>query len=171
MSARRSVAGQVATLVALSAAALGGARVGTIVTPPETDGYRGIWYFNQPSGDEYRYKYSGGLGTYCAKHIPMAVYAREVNKTFFVYGGTTKGHRNLLEMISYFDHATGTIPRPRILHDKHTDDAHDNPVLCIECPPRKPGPSRFIERNTGIENGGGAFARRAWAPRAEPARL
>ena len=27
-------------------------------------GYRGIWYMNQPSGDEYVYKYSGGLGTY-----------------------------------------------------------------------------------------------------------
>ncbi len=32
------------------------------------DGYRGIWYMNQPSGDEYAFKYSGGLGTYCAKH-------------------------------------------------------------------------------------------------------
>ena len=38
------------------------------------DGYRGIWYMNQPSGDEYVYKYSGGLGTYCAKHKPFAVY-------------------------------------------------------------------------------------------------
>ena len=25
-------------------------------------GYRGIWYMNQPSGDEYVYKYSGGTG-------------------------------------------------------------------------------------------------------------
>ncbi|MBW3542137.1 MAG: hypothetical protein KY476_17845, partial [Planctomycetes bacterium] len=42
-------------------------------------GYRGIWYFNQKSGDEYVYKYSGGLGTYCAKHQPFAVYSREAD--------------------------------------------------------------------------------------------
>ena len=30
---------------------------------PLADGFRGIWYANQPSGDEYRFKYSGGLGT------------------------------------------------------------------------------------------------------------
>ena len=35
-------------------------------------GYRGIWYYNQKTNDEYVYKYSGGLGTYCAKHIPTA---------------------------------------------------------------------------------------------------
>ena len=52
------------------------------------DGYRGIWYMNQPSGDEYVYKYSGGLGTYCAKHRPLAVYCPAVEKTFFCYGGT-----------------------------------------------------------------------------------
>jgi hypothetical protein len=32
--------------------------------PPKADGYRGIWYMNQPSQDGYVYKYSGGLGTY-----------------------------------------------------------------------------------------------------------
>ena len=103
-----------------------------VVTPQEDDGYRGLWYFNQPSNDEYVYKYSGGLGTYCAKHIPHCVYAPAANKTFFVYGGTSKGRNNLLEMVSYFDHATGTVPRPRILHDKQTDDAHDNAVLSID---------------------------------------
>ena len=103
-----------------------------VKTLEEDDGYRGLWYFNQPSNDEYVYKYSGGLGTYCAKHIPHCVYAPAANKTFFVYGGMSKEKRNLLEMVSYFDHATGTVPRPRILHDKQTDDAHDNPVLSID---------------------------------------
>lgn len=103
-----------------------------VVTPEKDDGYRGIWYFNQPSKDEYVYKYSGGLGTYPANHIPFCIYAPAVNKTFFVYGGTSKGRRNLLEMVSFYDHATGTVPRPRILHDKGTDDAHDNPVLSID---------------------------------------
>lgn len=45
-------------------------------------GYRGIWYMNQPSGDEYVYKYSGGLGTYCAKHKPLAVYRRQRTKSY-----------------------------------------------------------------------------------------
>lgn len=95
-------------------------------------GYRGIWYFNQETGDEYVYKYSGGLGTYCANHIPMAVYAPAVEKTFFVYGGTKSGQQALLEMIGYYDHRTGRVPRPTILMDKKTSDAHDNPVLSID---------------------------------------
>ena len=68
---------------------------------------------NQPSGDEYVYKYSGGLGTYCAKHKPFAVYAPAVNKTFFCYGGSTRGNnRQLIHMVSYYDHQTGRVPRP-----------------------------------------------------------
>ena len=132
MTTQRWMAGSALALVVLSAVVFGGARVGETVTLAQDDGYRGIWYSNQPSKDEYRYKYSGGLGTYCAKHIPLAVYAQKVNKTFFVYGGTTKGRRNLLEMVSYFDPATGTVPRPRILLDKKTPDAHDNPVVSID---------------------------------------
>ncbi len=97
------------------------------------DGYRGIWYMNQPSGDEYVYKYSGGLGTYCAKHRPFAVYSPQAGKTFFCYGGTTAdSHRRLLHMVSYYDHRTGKVPRPTILLDKHTSDAHDNPVISID---------------------------------------
>lgn len=46
-------------------------------------GYRGIWYSNQPSNDEYVFKYSGGLGTYPANHYPFSVYVKAVNKTFF----------------------------------------------------------------------------------------
>ena len=98
----------------------------------KADGYRGIWYSNQPTKDEYRYKYSGGMATYCMKHIPMAVYAPTVHKTFFVYGGTDETGKTLLEMVSYYDHATGKIPRPTILMDKHTDDAHDNPVISLD---------------------------------------
>ena len=95
-------------------------------------GYRGIWYSNQPSNDEYKYKYSGGLGTYCAKHIPLAVYSEEANKTFFCYGGTAPGANRLWHMISQFDHATGTVPQPTFLLDKNTDDAHDNPVMQLD---------------------------------------
>jgi hypothetical protein len=96
-------------------------------------GYRGIWYMNQPSGDEYVYKYSGGLGTYCAKHQPFAVYCEEVDKTFFCYGGTTTdSNTRLLHMVSYYDHKTGMVPRPTILLDKKTGDAHDNPVISVD---------------------------------------
>ncbi|MBE2286482.1 MAG: BNR-4 repeat-containing protein [Prosthecobacter sp.] len=100
------------------------------------DGFRGIWYANQPTKDEYRYKYSGGMATYPQQHAPLAIYSAAANKTFFVYGGTTArsaaDKQQLLHMISYFDHATGTVARPRILLNKKTDDAHDNPVLSID---------------------------------------
>ncbi len=97
------------------------------------DGYRGIWYMNQPSHDEYVYKYSGGMGTYCAKHIPLAWYCDEVKKTFFTYGGSTKADStHLMHMVSYFDHETGMVPRPTILLDKKTSDAHDNPVINVD---------------------------------------
>ena len=103
---------------------------------PPDDGYRGIWYFNQPSQDEYRYKYSGGMATYPQQHAPMAVYRKEVNRTFFVYGGTTARSPNdkqeLLHIVSSYDHTTGTVPRPRILLNKRTGDAHDNPTLAVD---------------------------------------
>ncbi len=51
------------------------------------DGYRGIWFTIGQSKSEYGDKYSGGLGTYTMKHIPMAVYSPEVDRTYFVYGG------------------------------------------------------------------------------------
>jgi len=115
-------------------------------------GYRGIWYYNQPSGDEYVYKYSGGLATYCAKHRPFAVYRPEVNKTFFCYGGTPEGahlrHTEdeltgdrafsrgragfLIHSVGVYDHGTGRVPRPTIILDKMTADAHDNPVISVD---------------------------------------
>ena len=98
----------------------------------EDDGYRGIWYMNQPTKDEYAYKYSGGMATYPQQHLPIAIYAPEVKKTFFVYGGSPAGERRVLEMVSYFDHPTKTFPRPRILLDKKTSDAHENPTLSID---------------------------------------
>jgi len=98
----------------------------------KADGYRGIWYYNQKSNDEYVYKYSGGLATYTAKHIPLAVYSEKANKTFFVYGGTVEGQRRLLMMASYYDHATHQVPRPTVICDKRTGDAHDNPVIALD---------------------------------------
>ncbi len=103
---------------------------------PLGDGYSGIWYFNQPSGDQYAYKYSGGFATYPQQQSPIAIYVASQNKTFFCYGGTTdpanSGKPELLHMVSYYDHKTGMVPRPTILLNKHTDDAHDNPVMSID---------------------------------------
>jgi len=97
------------------------------------DGYKGIW-FDLGQRSEYGSKYSGGLGTYTAKHHPLAVYSAEVNKTYFVYGGTTGAdERHLLAMISCFDHDTGQVPKPIVVHDKQTvDDPHDNPSINID---------------------------------------
>lgn len=102
------------------------------VALPTDDGYRGIWYMNQPSKDEYRYKYSGGFATYPQQHIPIAVHAARAGRTFFCYGGTVRGRQELLHMVSHFDHATGTVPRPTILLNKKTEDAHDNPTLMLD---------------------------------------
>jgi hypothetical protein len=99
---------------------------------PVEDGYRGIWYAVGPSKDEYKYKYSGGFATYPQQHVPIAYYSKEANKTFFCYGGTVPGKRELLHMVSYYDHATGKVPRPTILLNKKTSDAHDNPTLMLD---------------------------------------
>ena len=101
-------------------------------TSNKADGYQGIWFtLNQFSeeGD----KYSGGLGTYTAKHVPMAIYAPEVEKTFFVYGGAKEGQRHLLAMASYYDHSHRLVPRPTIVHDKeNVDDPHDNLSIALD---------------------------------------
>ncbi len=99
----------------------------------KANGYNGIW-FTLGQFSQYGDKYSGGLGTYTANHIPVAIYAPEVGKTFFVYGGTTKKEdRHLLIMISYYDHKKGMVPKPVIVYDKMgVDDPHDNASLSID---------------------------------------
>lgn len=96
------------------------------------DGYRGIW-FTLDQFYEHGDKYSGGLGTYTAKHCPLAIHAPEVGRTFFVYGGArADGERHLLAMVSYYDHERHVVPRPTIVHDKGgVDDPHDNPSIAL----------------------------------------
>lgn len=98
----------------------------------KADGYRGIWYANQPTRDEYRFKYSGGFATYPQQHLPIAVYAEAARKTFFCFGGRADDANRLLINVSYYDHETGTVPRPTVLLDKKTGDAHDNPTLALD---------------------------------------
>lgn len=101
--------------------------------PERIDGYRGIW-FALGFSFEYGDKYTGGLGTYTANHQPTAVFAPEVSKTFFVYGGTPSAdQRQLLVMVSFYDHRAHQVPRPRVVHaDAGVDDPHDNASLQID---------------------------------------
>jgi hypothetical protein len=105
----------------------------TTAQNPRSNGYKGIW-FTLGQFSEYGDKYSGGLGTYTANHIPMAIYAPEVKKTFFTYGGTTaKDEKHLLIMVSYFDHQKGVVPKPVIVYDKKgVDDPHDNASISLD---------------------------------------
>ena len=96
------------------------------------NGFRGIWYMNEPLDNEYKFKYSGGLGTYPANHYPFSVYVPKVNKTFFCYGGTDDSNSTLLHEVAWFDHTTGEISNPTIVLDKATTDAHDNPVMQVD---------------------------------------
>lgn len=99
----------------------------------KVDGYRAIWFeLNQKY--EYGDKYSGALGTYTAKHVPLAIYSEKANKTFFVYGGTTsEKERYLLCMIGEYDHNTGMVAKPTVVCDKNgVNDPHDNPSIMID---------------------------------------
>ncbi len=120
-------------------------RFGSGTLKPKDTGYRGIWFTLGQYSDaaglrnspkrywEFGDKYSGGLGTYTAKHVPIAVYAPQVNKTFFCYGGSKNGERYLYNMISFYDHRNDTVPRPTIIHDKQgINDPHDNSSLTID---------------------------------------
>ena len=97
------------------------------------DGYKGIWF---ELGQKYSDgdKYSGALGTYTAKHVPLAIYSEKANKTFFVYGGTkAEDQRYLLCMIGQYDHKKGVVSKPTVVCDKNgVDDPHDNPSIMID---------------------------------------
>ncbi len=120
------------TLILILVFCLGFANAQSL-TNSKTDGYRGIWFeLNQKF--EYGDKYSGALGTYTAKHVPLAIYSPEVQKTFFVYGGTTsEKERYLLCMIGEYNHKTGMVSKPTVVYDKQgVNDPHDNPSLLID---------------------------------------
>jgi len=106
---------------------------GQDLTNTKANGYKGLWFeLNQKY--EFGDKYSGALATYTAKHVPLAIYAKEVDKTFFVYGGTTaEDQRHLLCMIGEFNHKTDMVSKPTVVYDKKgVDDPHDNPSLLID---------------------------------------
>ena len=100
---------------------------------PRIDGYKGIWYsFGQL--EEFGYKFSGGVATFASRHRPMAIYAPEVRKTFFVYGGTTgPEEQHLVIMVSYYDHRLNKVPKPVVVYDKMgVKEPQDNASLSID---------------------------------------
>ncbi|MFM2231610.1 MAG: Adenylate cyclase 1 [Bacteroidota bacterium] len=103
------------------------------VAQEKADGYKGIW-FTLGQFSSYGDKYSGGLGTYTANHIPVAVYSKTTQKTFFVYGATSaENEKHLLIAISYFDHKKKQVPKPTIVYDKMgVNDPHDNASISID---------------------------------------
>lgn len=102
----------------------------------QAEGYRGIWYTIGQARSGFGDKYSGGLGTYTMKHIPVAIYSPQADKTFFVYGGTPEtGRKYLLCMVGCYDHKTGMLRRPVVVCDKGVDkvhDPHDDPTIQID---------------------------------------
>jgi hypothetical protein len=102
------------------------------MTAPTSPGFVGLWFGNSTAPAPYNYKYSGGLGTYPHQQGPQAIYSATANKTFFVYGGKSAANE-FQSCISYFDHATGKLARPRIWREiSGAMDAHHNPCLLID---------------------------------------
>jgi hypothetical protein len=103
-------------------------RTGDRVEPVLTT-FRGVWYGSgrQNTLPGHEFVYAGGKATYSAWHRPMAVYAPEVNKTFFVFGDA---HNR--PAISLFDHATARFAEPLALGTNPDGNAHRNPTLLID---------------------------------------
>ncbi len=71
--------------------------------------------------------YGGAHATYCAWTRPMAVYAPDVDKTFFAFGDRFNS-----PAVSFYDHRTCTLG-PATVIDANTDiDAHRNPHILID---------------------------------------
>ncbi len=109
------------------------APIGKPADTPRAEGFRGIW-FDLGQKSEFGSKYSGGLGTYTANHVPMAHYVEAVNRTYLSWGGTPAGDQRKLQiLVSYYDHNTGMVARPVIVLDRTpVDDPHDNGSLTID---------------------------------------
>ena len=82
---------------------------------------------------EYGDKYSGGLGTYTAKHHPLAIYSEEANKTFFVYGGTTGPEKPFFQLNRYKE---ASYPIIGLMRDLHAQGKLTGPPAVLMAPNR-----------------------------------
>ncbi len=108
---------------------------------PPSRGFNGIWYQitgGKGEGPEAwnANKYGGAMATYPQQHSPIAIRktcrSAGIDRTYFVYGGFDGDRQATPNMISYFDHATGFLARPRTVLTRDINDAHENPTLAID---------------------------------------
>ncbi len=99
---------------------------GTLVDTPQADGFRCIWY-QLRQHYEYGSKYSGGLGTYTANHVPMAHYVEAVNRT---YGSPTRKATNSGICPTIWTKITQALAKPPV-HEGRTEPAP--PEICEIC--------------------------------------
>ncbi|MBI4578155.1 MAG: hypothetical protein HY718_00540, partial [Planctomycetes bacterium] len=101
-------------------------------------GYRGVWYGPARINPLLGLRCSGGLAFCPMEHTPVACHAATAKKTFFVYVGSsaapgqTSGQDPPRIMVSYFDHATGAVPRPVVLIDNLPAGCYGCPTLSID---------------------------------------
>jgi hypothetical protein len=139
MVSRKELVGTAWVIVLLSSWAAGQTLPASEpVACEKADGYHGIWAAMGELPGEYKYLCSGGMATYSNQHRPMACYCEKADKTFFVYGGMpadgylSEANRKLQVMVSWYDHKTGVVARPRVLLTREVGDPEDNPVLAID---------------------------------------
>ena len=91
--------------------------------------FRGVWYGcgTENALPGRKYVYAGGKATYSAWHHPMAVYAPEAKKTFFVFGDAQNR-----PAVSYYDHTTGDFAPPLALGTNPDGNAHRNPTMLMD---------------------------------------
>lgn len=91
--------------------------------------FNGAWYRVAASLGPYGSKYAGGLGTYSAKHRPMAIYDVHSETTFFVFGANDVPEGALRVMVSSYSHTTDSYAKPTLLLQRPNSNAHRNPTI------------------------------------------
>jgi hypothetical protein len=101
-------------------------------------GYRGIWWAAGRPGPFLGHRLSGGLAFEPMDHAPVAFYAAAVEKTFFVYAGSSdvpvdeQGKQPLRIMIGEYNHKTAALAAPVILMDDLPLGARGCPALTVD---------------------------------------
>ncbi|MFT4028134.1 MAG: BNR-4 repeat-containing protein [Novosphingobium sp.] len=95
------------------------------------DGFTGIWYEIVDDNNPAVVKYGGGFSTYPQQIEPMAIYVASRRKTFFATS-LDRGDGKIVHAVSFYDHRTRLLARPRIWIEKGTGDAHDAPAIAFD---------------------------------------
>ena len=87
---------------------------------------------NQLFDNEYRKVQRAGWEPRCASTAVRGLARRFDLLLLWRHARRRPADKTLLHKVSYYDHRTGLVPRPTILLDKRTADAHDNPVISVD---------------------------------------